>query len=181
MGARRQDCVPAERQGMQNLHVPGVANREPARTESACAVLRCTTVAKHFSDLVAWQLGDEIRQHVLRWTDQPPFSGDFKRKAQIEDAIDSVCRNIAEGFSGSHAEFVRYLKIARRSLNEVMDCTRSAQLKRYISAEEAAAVASLSRRLYPAMSRLADYLTRTPDPPPKHRRPSRAPVATPNH
>lgn len=131
---------------------------------SAWCLLRRRAVARHFSELIAWQLGDEIRQHVFRWTNRPPFSGDYKRKSQVEDAADSMCRNVAEGFSGTHAQFAHHLRIARQSLNEVMDCTRSAQLKGYITDEEQAAVSALSRRLYPAISRLVAYLTRTPDP-----------------
>jgi four helix bundle protein len=55
---------------------------------------------------------------------RPPFSADFERKAQIEDAADSVCRNISEGFAGTQAVLANYLRIARRSLNEVEDGSR---------------------------------------------------------
>ena len=80
-----------------------------------------------------------------------------------------MCHNIAEGFSGSHLEFARYLAIARRSLNEVCDCIRSAELKKYVTQPEAQLVTALIRRLYPALARLIDYLRRTPDPTPRTR------------
>ena len=52
-------------------------------------------------------------------------------KSQIEGAVNSVCRNIAEGFGcGTHAEFARFLGISRRSLNELQDALRGALLKR---------------------------------------------------
>ena len=123
-------------------------------------------MARFYWELVTWQLADEIRQQVFRWTKRPRFAADFKARAQIDDAVNSTCRNIAEGFSGSHAEFARYLGIARRSLNEVRDCTRGAELKGYITAAEADEVRALARRLYQASAELIAYLRRTPDPPP---------------
>ena len=44
-------------------------------------------MAKHYSEMVVWQLADEIRQRVFRWTEREPFARDFKAKGQIEDAI----------------------------------------------------------------------------------------------
>ena len=86
--------------------------------------------AWHFSELVSWRLADALRIETFKLTRRPPFARDFKHQAQTEDAIDSVCRNIAEGFGcSSHAEFARFLEISRRSLNELVDCLRSAQLK----------------------------------------------------
>jgi four helix bundle protein len=83
-------------------------------------------------------------QVVVKLTQRPPFSHDFKHRSQVQDAIDSVCRNIAEGFGCvSHAEFARYLEIARRSLNEVCDCIRSARLKGYISELDGAEIQAL--------------------------------------
>ena len=122
-------------------------------------------MATHFSQLVVWRLGDELRHVIFGWTARPPFAGDFKRKAQSEDAADSICRNIAEGFSGSHRQFANHLRIARRSLNEVVDCSRSARLKAYITPAEQDQLMALAHRLYPALARLIAYLERTPDPP----------------
>jgi four helix bundle protein len=141
-------------------------------------------MAKHISELVVWQLADEMRQHVFSWTERPPLSKDFKAKGQIDDAINSVCRNVSEGFAGTHKEFAHYLRIARRSLNEVLDCTRAAQMKRYINASEAAQVYRLARRLFPALKEFIAYLERTPDPPSRicpgeQRRPKRPPHSPP--
>jgi len=78
--------------------------------------------ARHYSQLVSWQLADALRVVTFRFTRRPPFLTDFKHRSQAEDAIDSVCRNFAEGFGcASHAEFSRYLEISRRSLNELCD------------------------------------------------------------
>jgi four helix bundle protein len=78
-----------------------------------------------------------LRVVTFRSTQRAPFLNDFKHRSQTEDAIDSVCRNIAEGFGGiSHAEFARYLEISRRSLNELCDCLGSARRKGYATARK---------------------------------------------
>ena len=77
---------------------------------------------RHFSQLIVWRLAEEIRIKVFELTAKPSFAADFKAKSQGEDAANSVCRNIAEGFGcETHAEFARFLEISRRSLNEVHD------------------------------------------------------------
>ena len=55
------------------------------------------------------------------------------------------------------------MKISRRSLNEVQDAFRGAQLKGYVDGADLKAIAALLRRLYPALSKLIAYLERTPD------------------
>ena len=83
--------------------------------------------ARHFTELVVWQLADQIRTTVYRLTERPVFVRDTRLRVQTDDAIESVCRNIAEGFGcESHAEFHRYLVIARRSLNELFDSLHAA-------------------------------------------------------
>jgi four helix bundle protein len=127
--------------------------------------------AKHFTELVVWQLGDEIRREVLTLTSRGGFCRDLKLRAQTEDAANSVCRSIAEGFGcDSHREFARFLVIARRSLNELQDAFKGAEQAGYIQAADLVAIRSLLRRLYPAFSRLLAYLRATPD----HRTPGTA-------
>jgi four helix bundle protein len=118
--------------------------------------------AQHYSDLIVWKLADEIRVEVFKLTKRAPFSRDYKLKSQTDDAMDSVCRNIAEGFGcRSHVEFARFLEFSRRSLNEVFDCLRSAELKDYLTPAEVAPIRQLAARLYPALSSFMAYLTRT--------------------
>jgi four helix bundle protein len=70
------------------------------------------------------------RQQVFELTKKPPFAADFKLRSQLDDAADSVCRNIAEGSAcKSDKESAKFVRIARRSLNEVQDCFRRATLK----------------------------------------------------
>jgi len=121
--------------------------------------------ARHFTDLIAWQLADQLRIEVFALTARREFVRDARRHSQTEDAVNSICRNIAEGFGcRSHAEFARFLDIANRSLNELLDSLRAAQLKRYLEASDLRNVKALATRLYPAIGRLRTYLRRTPSP-----------------
>ena len=122
--------------------------------------------AKRHEDLIVWQLADQIRVLVFNLTERDCFARDLKLCSQTEDAVNSVCRNIAEGFACKHREFARFLEISRRSLNELRDCFRTAQLKRYVTAAEYEPIWQLAHRLYPAYGRLIRYLQTTPDPDP---------------
>jgi four helix bundle protein len=129
---------------------------------------------RHFSQLIVWRLAEEIRIKVFELTAKPSFAADFKAKSQGEDAANSVCRNIAEGFGcETHAEFARFVEISRRSLNELHDVLHGAQLKEYVTASDLAPIRSLSNRIYPAFSRLLAYLRSTPTPRRAGRRGSR--------
>ena len=113
----------------------------------------CVPIARHFTELIIWQLGDQLRQQVFVLTKNRPFATDLKPRSQLEDAADSVCRNFAEGFAcKSDKEFARFVRIGRRSLNEVQDCFRSALLKHYVTNSELAPARQLMRRLYPAIA-----------------------------
>ena len=118
---------------------------------------------RHYTQLVSWQLADALRDVILTFTRRHSFRADLRHRSQADDAIDSVCRNIAEGFGCiSNIEFARYLEISRRSLNELCDIVRSARVKRYVSAADAAEVYKLTRRLYPALSNHIAYLNQNP-------------------
>ena len=120
--------------------------------------------ARHYSQLIVWKLAEEIRIEIFSLTAKPRFDADLRAKSQAEDAANSMGRNIAEGFGcETHAEFARYLEIARRSLNELHDILHGARLKKYVTTAELAAIRRLSHRLYPAFSRFIAYLKRTPN------------------
>ena len=75
---------------------------------------------KNFEDLIAWQKARELAGNVYELTRHDKFSRDFGLRDQIQRTASSVMHNIAEGFeSGSDPEFVRFLKMARRSAGEV--------------------------------------------------------------
>ena len=120
--------------------------------------------ARHYSELIVWQLADEIRREVFKLTKRPRFARDFKAQGQADDAINSVCRNIAEGFAcETHGEFATFLVYSVRSLNEVQDAMHGAQGKGYADAADLAMIRQLFKRLFPALGRFIAYLRRTPN------------------
>ena len=122
--------------------------------------------AKRFEDLILWQLADQMRVLVFNLTERDCFARDLKLHSQTEDAMNSICRNIAEGFSCRHKEFARFLEISRRSVDELQDAFRSAQLKRYVTAREYEPIWRLMHRMDPAYAKLIHYVRATPDPEP---------------
>ena len=95
------------------------------------------TAIKNFEELKAWQKAREIAGNVYELTHQENFSRDFGLRDQIQRAASSVMHNIAEGFeSGSDPEFVRFLKMARRSAGEVQSQLYLALDVGYITEEE---------------------------------------------
>ncbi len=73
-----------------------------------------------FEELGIWQKARELCKDVWALTQKGSFSRDFGLKDQINRSSGSCMDNIAEGFeSGSDPEFVRFLKMARRSAGEV--------------------------------------------------------------
>ncbi len=95
------------------------------------------TTIQRFEDLQSWQKARQLANAVYDLTDQPGFAKDFKLRDQIRDAAGSVMHNIAEGFdSGTDPEFIRFLKIARRSASEVQSELYLALDRRYIMAND---------------------------------------------
>ena len=130
------------------------------------ASARGMTGARDFSQLITWQLADALRVEILKLTQGTACATDWKFRQQLEDAIDSVCRNIAEGFGAdTHGQFAWFLRVSRRSLNEVRDALRSALLKRHATAADLSPAFDLIRRLYPALNNFIAYLEATPNVP----------------
>jgi len=69
------------------------------------------------------RLARELTQQVYHLTKKPGFAKDYGLKGQIQDAAGSSMHNIAEGFdSETNAEFIRFLRYAKRSCTEVQTC-----------------------------------------------------------
>ena len=91
---------------------------------------------ERFEDLQRWQKARQLANAVYELTRRPAFAKDFQLRDQIRDAAGSVMHNIAEGFdSGTRAEFVRFLKIARRSASEVQSELYLALDQKYVTSE----------------------------------------------
>lgn len=75
---------------------------------------------ERFEDIKGWQEARVLANMVYDVSDSGPFARDFGLRDQIRKAAGSTMHNIAEGFdAGSDAEFIRFLKYARRSASEV--------------------------------------------------------------
>ena len=78
------------------------------------------TKVRRFEDLICWQKARNLANTIHGLTCHPEFPKDFRLRDQILDAAGSVMHNIAEGCdSGTDPEFVRFLKMSRRSASEV--------------------------------------------------------------
>jgi four helix bundle protein len=92
------------------------------------------TTIQRFEDLQSWQKARQLANAIYALSDLPGFAKDFQLRDQIRDAAGSVMHNIAEGFdSGSDPEFIRFLKIARRSASEVQSELYLALDRKYIN------------------------------------------------
>lgn len=89
---------------------------------------------ERFEDLHSWQKARKLANLIYDLTGDANFSKDFRLKSQIQDAAGSVMHNIAEGFdAGTNPEFIRFLKIARRSASEVQSQLYFALDRKYIT------------------------------------------------
>ena len=92
---------------------------------------------ERFEDIKAWQLARELARKVYCLTKKLRFAKDYGLKRQIQDAAGSSMHNIAEGFdSETNAEFIRFLRYAKRSCTEVQSELYLAADEKYISSDE---------------------------------------------
>ena len=121
-------------------------------------------MAEKFTDLVCWQLSDELRRLILEITAQSHVARDFKYCDQSKDAARSAASNIAEGFGRfRHREFANFLTIAIGSLSEVWDLLIDGHERGYVNNAQLEQGKRLIVRAKSACVALKAYLLRTPD------------------
>jgi four helix bundle protein len=87
-----------------------------------------------FEEIEAWQLARELTKKIYNLTRKGKFAHDFGLSRQIQNAAGSAMHNIAEGFdSDTNAEFLRFLRYAKRSCSEVQSELYVALDQKYIS------------------------------------------------
>jgi four helix bundle protein len=119
--------------------------------------------AKHFQEFDCWQLANELKLAIYRLAERPAVARDVRFCEQIRDAAASAPRNIAEGFGRrSHADFSRFLDIARGSLNECQNHLHDAFDRRYVSQTERDQLTIVAKRASGAVAALQRYLRRKP-------------------
>lgn len=120
------------------------------------------TTIKNFEELKAWQKARELAGYVYALTRQDTFSRDYGLRDQVQRAASSVMHNIAEGFeSGSDPEFVRFLKMARRSAGEVQSQLYLAVDVGYVTEEERQKAYVLATEVKRMINGMMTYLRRS--------------------
>ncbi len=120
------------------------------------------TTIKNFEDLKAWQKARELAGYVYALTRKPKFSRDFGLCNQIQEAAGSTMHNIAEGFeSGYDPEFIRFLKMARRSAGEVQSELYLALDAGHITQEELKKAYDLAVDTRKLINGMISYLSET--------------------
>ena len=116
---------------------------------------------ERFEDIEAWKLARELTRKVYRLTKKTRFAKDYGLKRQIQDAAGSSMHNIAEGFdSETNAEFMRFLRYAKRSCTEVQSELYVALDEEYITPSEFEDVYEQARRTRAAVRGFINYLKR---------------------
>ncbi len=119
---------------------------------------------ERFEDIEAWQLARELTRKVYCLGRKSRFAKDHGLKRQIQDAAGSSMHNIAEGFdSETNAEFIRFLRYAKRSCSEVQSELYVALDEEYISADEFKDVYEQARRTRAAIRGFINYLKKYED------------------
>jgi four helix bundle protein len=120
------------------------------------------TSIRNFEELKAWQKARELAGCVYELTRKDPFARDYGLRDQIQRAASSVMHNVAEGFeSGSDPEFVRFLKMARRSAGEVQSQLYLALDLRYITEEERQRAYMLATEVKKLINGMMTYLRKS--------------------
>jgi four helix bundle protein len=114
-----------------------------------------------FEELDSWKKARELANMLYDLTDQKGFRRDPQLCGQIRDAGGSVMQNIAEGFdAGSDAEFIRFLKISRRSASEVQSQLYLALDRKYITTNQLQTAYNKATEVKRLINGLIAYLRR---------------------
>ncbi len=115
-----------------------------------------------FEDLQSWQKSRQLANSIYDLAEGPKFAKDFHLRGQIRDAAGSVMHNIAEGFdAGTNLEFIRFLKIARRSASEVQSELYLALDRNYINQNELSLAYNLATEAKRLINGMVGYLRKS--------------------
>jgi four helix bundle protein len=118
--------------------------------------------ARHFRELDCWQLADDLKLKVYAVSERPAIKRDFRYYEQIRDAAASGPRNIAEGFARrTHADFARFLDVARASLTECQNHLQDGVDRGHLEQAECDDLMVLAKRACGAVAGLQRHLRRS--------------------
>ncbi len=130
-------------------------------------------MVRDHTDLDLWKLCDQLSDRVHQITGRPTFM-DEKLKSQLNEAADSPCPNVGEGFSRYYPrDNARFVRVAKGSVTEVIEHMARVRKRGYATPEECDDVCALARRARGAITGYLLYLesTQWPKPPSdSHRR-----------
>ncbi len=120
---------------------------------------------ERFEDLQSWQKARQLANLIYDLSEHTNFAKDFRLRGQIQDAAGSVMHNIAEGFdSGTNPEFIRFLKISRRSASEVQSELYLALDRKYINQDELATAYNFATESKRLINGMIGYLRKSKPP-----------------
>ena len=85
-----------------------------------------------FEDLHVYQKAMDFGEIVDAMVKSFPKQELYALSSQFRRAADSIALNIAEGYPGSDAQFVRHLNYAIYSANECVSCSTKSKRRSYI-------------------------------------------------
>ena len=107
-----------------------------------------------FENLTVYDKAMEFGEVVNTLTKKFPKEERFELSSQFKRAADSIALNIAEGSSGSDAQFHNYLGNAWHSAHEYVACSSKARIREYITFKED----EKNRRLITELSKMTTTL-----------------------
>ena len=86
-----------------------------------------------FEDLKVWQLARKFRHEIYKVSSTFPKIEDYRLISNMRGAAISITANIAEGYGRYHyQENIQFCRMARGSINEVLDHLYTASDEGYI-------------------------------------------------
>ncbi len=89
-----------------------------------------------FEDLIVYQKAMDFGETVDALAKSFPNHELYALSSQFRRAADSIALNIAEGYPGSDAQFVKHINHAIYSANECVSCSTKAKRRFYINFEK---------------------------------------------
>ncbi len=155
---RTVQCLPVEKREFAN-------SLRQLAWRSACTLWGMAGL-KDFREFAAWQRAEELRVMCEEFLSRPGVRQRFRRAQQLDDAVASAPRNIAEGFGRFKPKvFAQFVSFAKGSETEVLNILLEARSAKFLSATEFPKFETAARRAIGTAVGLIRYLQRSDEPP----------------